>query len=219
MQSIKVALVDDQTLFLKGLRLILEGYEEIEIIIEANSGAEFLSTLSEKVPDVVLLDLKMPGMDGIEVAERLKASHPEVKIILLTMHDDERFIQHVLAVGANGYLLKNEEPTVLRDAINKVLHQDYYLNDYVAKALFNNIKKQQPGQPKTPAHPTLSLTPREKEILSLICKEMTTAEIAEQLFISKRTVEGHRQNLLDKTGVRNTAGLVIYALKNQLVGS
>lgn len=217
MPTIKVALVDDQTLFLKGLRLILEGFEEIEIVIEVTSGEALFSAMSDVVPDVVLLDLKMPGMDGIEVAEKLRPQYPDVKIILLTMHDDERFIQHVLSVGANGYLLKNEEPEVLREAINKVLNQDYYLNDYVAKALFNNIKKQQPGAaPAQPSAP-LSLTPREQEILRLICQEMTTGEIAEQLFISKRTVEGHRQNLLDKTGVRNTAGLVIFALKNQLV--
>lgn len=217
MKTIQVALVDDQTLFLKGLRLILEEYNEINIVIEANSGQEFLNALATIVPDVVLLDLKMPGMDGIEVAERLKDSHPEIRIILLTMHDDERFIQHVLSLGANGYLLKNEEPEVLRDAINKVMHQDYYLNDYVAKALFNNIKKQQPESNTVQQKEPLGLTPREKEILSLICQELTTSEIAEKLFISKRTVEGHRQNLLDKTGVRNTAGLVIYALKNQLV--
>lgn len=218
MQKIKVALVDDQTLFLKGLRLILEGYPEIDIVIEATSGADFFAALENTVPEVVLLDLKMPGMDGIAVAEQLNKSHPNVRIILLTMHDDERLIQHVLSVGANGYLLKNEEPSILRDAINKVMHQDYYLNDYVAKALFNNIKKNQPGEsPASASNNAISLTPREKEILSLICKEMTTSEIAENLFISRRTVEGHRQNLLDKTGVRNTAGLVIYALKNQLV--
>ncbi|MEL6972407.1 MAG: response regulator transcription factor [Bacteroidota bacterium] len=217
MSMIKVALVDDQTLFLKGLRLILEGYEEIDIVIEATSGEALFTAMSTVVPDVILLDLKMPGMDGIAVAEKLRPQYPNVKIILLTMHDDERFIQHVLSVGANGYLLKNEEPEVLRDAINKVLNQDYYLNDYVAKALFNNIKKQQPGASTSQAATPLSLTPREQEILELICKEMTTGEIAEKLFISKRTVEGHRQNLLDKTGVRNTAGLVIFALKNQLV--
>ncbi len=217
MPTIKVALVDDQTLFLKGLRLILEGFEEIEIVIQATSGEELFQAMATVIPDVILLDLKMPGMDGIAVAEKLRPQYPNVKIILLTMHDDERFIQHVLSVGANGYLLKNEEPEVLRDAINKVLNQDYYLNDYVAKALFNNIKKQQPGAPTSQLTAPITLTRREQEILELICKEMTTSEIAEQLYISKRTVEGHRQNLLDKTGVRNTAGLVIFALKNQLV--
>lgn len=216
MSPIKVALVDDQTLFLKGLRLILEGFPEIEIVIEANNGPDFLQAVENQQPDVVLLDLKMPGMDGIEVAENLKKTAPEVRIILLTMHDDEHFIHHVLSLGANGYLLKNEEPEILREAIQKVMTQEYYLNDYVAKALLNNIKKKEPGNIKT-NDPVFTLTPREKEILQLICKEMTTGEIAQQLFISKRTVEGHRQHLLDKTGVRNTAGLVIYALKNQLV--
>lgn len=216
MSPIKVALVDDQTLFLKGLRLILEGFPEIEIVIEANNGPDFLQAVEQQEPDVVLLDLKMPGMDGIEVAENLKKTAPDVRIILLTMHDDEHFIHHVLSLGANGYLLKNEEPEILREAIQKVMTQEYYLNDYVAKALLNNIKKKEPGTPQT-GNQLFTLTPREKEILQLICQEMTTGEIAQRLFISKRTVEGHRQHLLDKTGVRNTAGLVIYALKNQLV--
>lgn len=216
MSPIKVALVDDQTLFLKGLRLILEGYSEIDIVIEANNGADFLEEVSTQAPDVVLLDLKMPGMDGIEVAEKLKIIAPEVKIILLTMHDDEHFIHHVLSLGANGYLLKNEEPAILREAIQKVMTQEYYLNDYVAKALLSNIKKKETASTND-KEALFTLTPREQEILQLICQERTTSEIAEQLFISKRTVEGHRQNLLDKTGVRNTAGLVIYALKNQLV--
>lgn len=217
MSPIKVALVDDQTLFLKGLRLILEGYPEIDIVIEANNGADFLAAVTTQEPDVVLLDLKMPGMDGIEVAEKLKTVAPEVKIILLTMHDDEHFIHHVLSLGANGYLLKNEEPAILREAIQKVMTQEYYLNDYVAKALLSNIKKKDTQAVDQNKEALFTLTPREKEILQLICKEHTTGEIAQQLFISKRTVEGHRQNLLDKTGVRNTAGLVIYALKNQLV--
>jgi DNA-binding NarL/FixJ family response regulator len=217
MSPIKVALVDDQTLFLKGLRLILEGYPEIDIVIEADNGSDFLAAVALQAPDVVLLDLKMPGMDGIEVAEKLKAIAPEVKIILLTMHDDEHFIHHVLSLGANGYLLKNEEPAILREAIQKVMTQEYYLNDYVAKALLSNIKKKDTSSESNKKEALFTLTPREKEILQLICEEHTTGEIAQQLFISKRTVEGHRQNLLDKTGVRNTAGLVIYALKNQLV--
>lgn len=216
MMPIKVALVDDQTLFLKGLRLILAEYPEIEIAIEADNGTDFLLAVEDTLPDVVLLDLKMPGMDGIEVAEALKKQAPSVRIILLTMHDDERFIQHVLSIGANGYLLKNEEPAILREAIQKVMTQEFYLNDYVAKALLNNIKRPETG-PQTPTEKHFSLTPREKEILQLICEELTTNDIAEQLFISTRTVEGHRQNLLEKTGVRNTAGLVIYAMKNQLI--
>jgi DNA-binding NarL/FixJ family response regulator len=216
MMPIKVALVDDQTLFLKGLRLILTEYPEIEIVIEADNGTDFLLAVDDTLPDVVLLDLKMPGMDGIEVAEVLKKKAPSVKIILLTMHDDERFIQHVLSIGANGYLLKNEEPTILREAIQKVMTQEFYLNDYVAKALLNNIKRPVSEQ-QTPPQKHFTLTPREKEILQLICQELTTNDIAEQLFISTRTVEGHRQNLLEKTGVRNTAGLVIYAMKNQLI--
>ena len=134
------------------------------------------------------------------------------------MYDDERLITHVMENGANGYLLKNEEPATLREAIESVLDKDFYFNDYVGKALLSGLKNKDklveiPINLKAP----FRLTARELEILRLICEEHTTAEIAKQLFISIRTVEGHRKNLMEKTGVRNTAGLVIFSVKNKLI--
>lgn len=214
---IKLAICDDQVLFLRGLKYIVSDFDNIEITIEAGSGEELLEKIeSHPLPDVILLDMKMPGIDGIEVTKRLKASHPAIKIILLTMYDDERLISHVMEIGANGYLLKNEEPDILQKAIESVVEKDMYFNDYVAKALLKGLKNKDKSL-KTSGNIPFQITPREMEILQLICQELTTAEMAKKLFISARTVEGHRKNLVEKTGVRNMAGLVIFAIRNKLV--
>ncbi len=216
---IKLAICDDQVLFLRGLKYIISDFENIEIILEATNGEDLLRQIPQSVPDVILLDMKMPGLDGIEVTKKIKADFPNIKIILLTMYDDERLISHVMEIGANGYLLKNEEPDVLKKAIESVYKKDLYFNDYVAQALVKGLKNKENSPPSFSnrgASP-LNLTAREMEILQLICQEMTTVEIGQQLFISARTVEGHRKNLMEKTGVRNTAGLVIFAVRNKLV--
>ncbi|MFK8105335.1 MAG: response regulator [Saprospiraceae bacterium] len=215
---IKLAICDDQVLFLRGLKYIIADFDEIEIIIEVTRGEDLLEQVKFNRPDVVLLDMKMPGMDGIEVTRFLRTNFPEIKIILLSMYDEERLITHVLEIGANGYLLKNEEPEILKEAIESVMTKDYYFNDYVANALIKGLKRKErsakaPISFKAPSH----LTTRELEILKLISEELTTAEIAKKLFISVRTVEGHRKNLMEKTGVRNTAGLIIFAIKNKLI--
>ncbi len=216
---IKLAICDDQVLFLRGLKYIISDFDNIEITLEATNGEDLLKKIPTSPPDVILLDMKMPGLDGIEVTKRIKADFPNIKIILLTMYDDERLISHVMEIGANGYLLKNEEPEVLKSAIESVFNKDLYFNDYVAKALVKSLKSKENSLPSfsNNSSPPLNLTAREMEILQLICQEMTTAEMAKQLFISARTVEGHRKNLMEKTGVRNTAGLVIFAVRNKLV--
>ncbi|MEN0004590.1 MAG: response regulator transcription factor [Bacteroidota bacterium] len=215
--TIKLAIADDQVLFRKGLRLILRAYQEIELIIEASNGQELIAAIAQEEPDVILMDLRMPVMDGMEATEQIKVQYPKIKILLLTSYDEEELINHLMRVGANGYLLKNEEPEILRAAIIAVVEKEFYFNDYVSKALLKGMqKKQREIRPwKTADH--LQLTKREMEVLTLICKEYTSAEIAEELFISIRTVENHRKNLMNKTSVRNTAGLVIFSIRNQLV--
>ena len=215
---IKLAIADDQVLFLRGLKYILEDFNDIELVIEASNGRELLDAIPENTPDVVLMDMKMPVMDGMEATKALKASYPGIKVILLSMFDDERLITHMMENGANGYLLKNEEPHILKEAIDSVLEKDLYFNDYVSKALLKGLQHKKAPLPSLQSDkPEMHLTPREKEVLELICQELTTAEIAQQLYLSTRTVEGHRKNLLEKTGVRNTAGLVIFAVKNELI--
>lgn len=219
MNKIKLAIVDDQKLFLKGLKFIIQTFENVEIILEAFNGQELLSQLESNQPDVILMDIKMPVMDGIEATKIIKKRFPEIKIILLTMYNDERLISHVMELGANGYLLKDEDSEVVHQAINAVVEKGFYFNDYVSSALLKQVKgksKADPTEIFTKAN-NANLSRRELEVLQLICKEYSTKEIGTQLYISARTVEGHRKNLLEKTGVRNVAGLVIYAVKNGLV--
>lgn len=218
METIKLAIVDDQTLFLKGLKFIIQTFNDVELVAEAASGEELLEKMEKVRPDVVLSDIKMPGMDGIELTQKLKKRYPGIKVILLTMYDDERLISHVMEIGANGYLLKDEDSDIVHEAIRVVVEKDFYFNDYVSTALLKHVKGKSKSNPsKILSSNTDNLSPRELEVLQMICQELSTNEIAEKLYISARTVEGHRKNLLEKTGVKNVAGLVIYAVKNQLI--
>ena len=218
MRTIKLAIVDDQNLFLKGLKFIIQTFEDVELVAEASSGQELLDKMEAACPDVVLSDIKMPGMDGIELTKTLKKRYPGIKVILLTMYDDERLISHVMEIGANGYLLKDEDPEIVHEAIRAVMTKDFYFNDYVSNALLKQVRGKNKTSPSTILSSSkTNLSPRELEVLQLICQELSTNEIAQKLFISARTVEGHRKNLLEKTGVKNVAGLVIYAVKNELV--
>ncbi|MEO0339510.1 MAG: response regulator transcription factor [Bacteroidota bacterium] len=217
MKPIRLAIADDQLLFLKGLKLLLKSFEEIELIIEAHNGQELLDAIAQQEPDVVITDLRMPILDGLEATEQIKALYPNIKILLLSMYDDERLINHMMKVGANGYLLKNEEPEVLRKAIHAVVEKEFYFTDYVSKALLKGMQRKNKEVRPWKAGDTLSITKREMEVLQLICKQYTSAEIAEELVISIRTVENHRKSLMEKTDVKNTAGLIIFAIRNQLV--
>jgi DNA-binding NarL/FixJ family response regulator len=218
MYPIKLGIVDDQILFLKGLKMLVNSFKNIELVLEALNGNDLLHALQEKQPDVLLMDLKMPGMDGIEATEKVKASYPDIKIILLSMHDDEQLIAHLMKIGANGYLIKNEQPAIVEAAIHAVMEKGFYFNDYVSKAMMSSMQKaNRKFSPESSLNDQVDFTKRELEVLNLICREHTTAEIAKQLFISNRTVESHRKNLLEKSGVRNMAGLVVYAMQNNLV--
>ena len=216
--NIKVAIADDQVLFLKGLKFIIETFDNIELVLEAQNGRELLDKLKEIEVNIILMDLKMPIMDGMEATVEVRKLYPTVKVIFLSMHDDERLISHMMKIGASGYLLKNESPEVVRDAIIAVAEKGFYFNDYVSKALLSGLhSKNSAIDLKHHFKEKIHLTKRELEILDLICRAYTTAEIGEKLFISKRTVEGHRKNLIEKTGVKNTAALIVLAIKNGLV--
>lgn len=217
MNPIRLAIADDQLLFIKGLKLLISSFEDIQLIIEAHNGQELLDAIAKQQPEVVLMDLRMPVMDGLEATKRIKAQYPKIKILLLSMYDNERLINHMMKVGANGYLLKNEDPEVLKEAIYAVMEKEFYFTEYVSKALLQGTQKKNKEIRPWKTDRGLNITKRELEILQLICQEYTSHEIAEKLAISKRTVENHRQNIIEKTGVKNTAGLIIFALRNRLV--
>ncbi len=215
LQKIDVVITDDHKLFRKGIRSLLGDFDFINNLYEAGNGRELLELLDKTIPKphLVLLDLKMPEMDGMEANRMLKELYPEIKVIILTMEDDEQFILHLINEGVNGYLMKNADPDELEIAIKKVVENDFYFSDDISSLVFRNfISGKKSSIPPGPV-----LTPREIQVLELICKEYTGAEIADKLALSVRTIDGFRRKLLEKTGTRNMAGLVVYALKNNIV--
>jgi DNA-binding NarL/FixJ family response regulator len=215
-EKIKIALVEDQVLFRKGMSAILGLQPGFEIWCEAENGEDFLQRLetSPTRPQIVLLDLKMPGLNGIEITKILKNTYPDMRILILSVHEAEHNIAYLVELGANGYLSKNSEPDEVIRAIQTIMKSDFYFNDSIIRAMRSGLALRK--KMKTLGE-SVGLTPREREILELICREYTAPEIAEKLFLSVRTVEGHRNNLLLKTGTRNVAGLVIFAIRNDLV--
>ena len=212
--TIHVAIAEDQRLFRECLVSLLNGFYRIQVGIKASNGKELLAKLNSAIPPphVVLLDLTMPEMNGLDTTRQLKKTFPDIKIIILSVHSEERHIVHMVGEGVNGYLVKNSELSEVINAVKAVHQKGFYFNESVMRAIHSGMgaKHEKSYNPNSP------LTAREKQILELICHEHTTQEIAEKLFLSVRTVDGHRNNLLEKTGARNTAGLVIYALRNDL---
>jgi DNA-binding NarL/FixJ family response regulator len=213
--NINIAIADDATLFRKGLTLLLEDFNDINIILEANNGQELLDQLAAStiLPDVIILDLQMPVLDGIETAKILRKDYEPIKIIILSSHYSKAFILNMIEVGASAYLAKNTSPDEFASTIQNVHKNGFHYNQEVWAIIQKNLTKKK----KVTASFVDELTKRELEILQLLCEQLTSTEIAEKLFISKRTVEGHRNNLLSKLNCRNIAGLVVYAIQNQLV--
>lgn len=214
-RNIKYAIADDHKLFRKGVIAVLESEPTLELVLEAENGRELLNNLSRAKPDIILLDLKMPEMDGIETATEIRKQNNDVKIIVISMLDDEKYVIHLMEIGANGYLLKNADPDEIKTAMYTAYENGYYFNDFVNKALLKKIVHK--SQLKPVFNKNIVLTSRELEVLKLICQEQTANEISKLIFLSPRTVEGIRTKLLEKIGVRNTAGLVMYAVKNRIV--
>lgn len=214
MKKIKIAIADDYKIFRDGLKVGLSSDDNLEIILEADNGEDLLQGLEENMPDVILMDLKMPIMDGMEATKEIKKKNIQVKVLIVTMYDDDKFIIHLMENGANGYLLKNAEPEEIRKAIYAVHENGYYFNDLVNKALLKKLVIKQNLKPSF--NQDVEFTERELEVLKLICEEKTAAEIAKEIFLSPRSVEGIRQRLIEKVGVRNTAGLVMFAVKNNI---
>lgn len=215
--NILIAIADDEALFRRGMRLILEDYPDLRVLLEAENGQDLLTKIraSDELPDVLLLDLKMPVMGGIEVAEIIRREFPSILIIVISSHFSKAFIINMIEIGASAYLGKNTNPDEVVETIRMVCNKGFYYNTAVMEVIRENIMA--PSQTKVSRTSIAEITNREKEVLELICKECTAQEIADQLFISVRTVDGHRNNLLSKLGCRNTAGLVVYALQNRLV--
>ncbi|WP_018617901.1 response regulator transcription factor [Spirosoma luteum] len=221
MRKIKLALCDDHTLFRIGMATIVGQIHDFELVLEAGNGQELIDKIPRKMPDVVLLDLQMPVMDGTATADYLREHYPLIKIVVLTMHDEDRMVLHLLEKGVSGYLLKDAEAGEVEKAVRKVMDEGVYLNEFVSKAMLRKMtNKTTVNKPVNAFYNSkVLLSEREKEVLMLICEGLSTNEISEKIFLSPRTVEGHRLRILEKTGTKNTAGMVAYAFKNDLVSN
>jgi len=215
MGPIRVAIADDHKIFRKGVILSLRAYTNILFVQEANDGEELIRDLPSYQPEVILMDLKMPNKDGIESTKWISKTYPDIRILILTMYEDERFVGHLMEHGAHGYLLKSADPSDIRKAILESKAKGFYLTPFVNRIL---LKK---AHTKVKTAPNLSqevqVSDKEKEVIQLLCMEYTAAEIAQKMEISPRTVEAIKDRLMDRFGTRNTAGLVFYAVKNHLV--
>lgn len=215
---IKIAVTDDQVMFRECLVNNIKSFGNMDVMFEAGNGLELLNAMKECgdiKPDIVLMDLNMPEMNGMEATKKLKIAYPDVRVIVLSVHGEEKHVSRMIQQGVNGYIAKNSELSELKNAIETTYNNGFYFNEMVLKTLQSgkllnktNLRGFDAGS---------SLTQREKEILGLICEELTTAEIADKLSISLRTVDGHRNNLLVKTGAKNVAGLVVFAFKHKII--
>jgi DNA-binding NarL/FixJ family response regulator len=183
--------------------------------LEAEHGDDLLAGLAEAAPDVVLMDLRMPQKDGIETTKIISKQFPDMFVLVLSMYEDERFVSHLMENGANGYLLKNAEPQEIRKAIMDVYEKGYYLNNFVNRILIKKAHSKQKTLPSLNSEITIS--DKEREVLRFICMEFTAQEIAQKMDISPRTVEAIKDRLMERFGSKNTAGLVFFAVKNNLV--
>lgn len=213
MQKLSVIIVDDHKLFREGLKLLLKNLEYIGDISEAPDGEVFLGMIKNSHPDLVLMDIEMPKINGIEATAKALEMYPDLKVLALSMYGDEEYFQKMIDAGVCGFMLKNSEFSEVNKAIHAVAEGNNYFAEEILYKLVNRIK----SKPSQPAEPSITLSDRELEVLLLICKGLSNQEIAEQLFISKRTVDHHRASLLTKSNTKNAASLVIYAIKNKLI--
>ncbi|WP_294820508.1 response regulator transcription factor [uncultured Flavobacterium sp.] len=216
MENIKIAITDDDALIVSLLQGYLHSCDGLEVLFTANSGPVLLSQLADAavLPDVLVLDLKMEGMDGIEVAGHLKAGYPDIRVIVVSSHYQRSFMGFMLKTGISAFLPKGISPIDLVEVIRTVHRQGYYFKEDQLDAVRQQIS---PKSPKPALEEDDTLSDREIEVLRLICHQKTAKEIADELFLTSRTVDGHKSNLFAKTGAKNIAGLVIYAIQHGFI--
>lgn len=211
---IKIIIADDHQLFIDGIKSILKSIKTMEIIGEVNNGKLLLELLEQQQCDVILMDINMPEMNGIDATKLIKSKFPGIRILMLTMYSSRDYIEKLLRVGADGYILKNTGKEELQEAIETVYKGESFFSKEVTERIMEGLQKKKIAEKNSYV---VELTEREIDVLKLIVQEFTTIEIAEKLFISTHTVETHRKNLISKLNVRNIAGLVKYAMQNGLV--
>ena len=209
-KKIQVAVVDDHTLLRNALAKLIDSFDNFSVFFEAQNGEELKEKLRKRlIPEIILLDVNMPGMNGFETAEWLFKNHPQIKILALSMFSDENTIIRMLKLGAKGYIMKTAEPEELHLALKSVMQKNFYLSEYITGKIVGGLNKnmEQPDE-------QVVLTAKEIEFLKFTCSELSYKEIAEKMFVSSRRVEDHRNALFEKLKIRSRVGLVMYAIKN-----
>ena len=213
--EIKVAIADDHKIFRDGIRMALSGKDMLKIIWEAEDGKDLMHKIKLKAPDVLLMDIRMPEIDGINAIALIRKEYEQVKIIVVTMYDDHEMITKMMEMGANAYLTKTTDPDVIYSAIVTCRNDDFYFNDLVNNALLGKLK-QRNGE-KGLGTPSVNFNEKELKILRLLAEDKTTEEISKVVFLSPRTIETIRQNMKLKVGAKTIAGLVMYGIKNKML--
>lgn len=214
MANVEILLADDHKIVRDGIRSLLDDEVGFNVVNEAENGQQAVQICRQEKPDLVIMDINMPQMTGIEATQIIREEFPEIKVLALTMMDEDQHIRQMIEAGASGYILKSSSKNELLEAITTVLKGNHYFSDEATQKVMQDLVK---GSARPKSESPNSLTEREREVLTLIAKEYTNQEIADELHISIRTVDSHRRNLLQKTGAKNTAGLVTFAIKHNLV--
>lgn len=216
---IRVIIADDHVLYRAGVKTALSSKKDLKVIAEADNGMHLLNLLKSVDADVILLDIQMPIMDGIGALPEIKKNYPHIKVIMLTMMDDHSMITKLMELGANSYLSKTSDSEVIYEAIKTCFEQEYYFNSLTNAALLSNLKQRAagPSMPTSTINHDAQLTEKEALVLKLMCEEKSTKEIADTVELSPRTVESIREKLKAKTGAKTTAGLIMFAVKNNLL--
>lgn len=214
---INIIIADDHVLYRAGVKTALSSKKDIKVIAEADNGSHLLLLLKAIQPDVILLDIQMPIMDGIAALPEIKKLYPQIKIIMLTMMDDVSMITKLMELGANSYLSKTSDSEIIYEAIKTCHEQEYYFNSLTNQALLSNLKQRNAPLPQKLMTEDAKLSDKELTILKLMCAEKSTREIAVAVDLSPRTVEALRDKLKTKTGAKSTAGLIMYAVKHKLI--
>ena len=217
MSPYRIVLADDHVMFRQGIKNILEGAGDLEVVGEAGDGLKLLELLKKVAPDLVILDISMPNLRGLEATREIKMISPDVKVLILTMHKDKEYVYYAVSAGAEGYLLKEDADTELFAAVEKIRQGEHYISPLLSGKLTHElIQASHKGQETSPSDP---LTTREREVLKLIAEGISNKEIADLLFISIRTVEHHRASIMQKLNIKQTANLVKYAIRKGYTSS
>jgi DNA-binding NarL/FixJ family response regulator len=214
-EVIKVAIADDHKIFRDGIKMALSGKKFLKIIWEAEDGKDLMHKMRLKLPDVLLMDIRMPEMDGVNAISLLRKEYETVKVIVLTMYDDQEMITKMMEMGANAYLTKTTDPEEIYNAILTCMNDDFYFNDLVNKAVLLRLQQKRPAKAFFPN--AVNFSEKELKILRLIADDKTTEEISKEVYLSPRTIETIRQNMKTKVGAKTIAGLVMYAMRNKLL--